>query len=98
MTVKKDVLFLCTHNSARSQMAEGMVNAWYSYRFLASSAGISPAILSPYAVKVMAELGVDISGHRSKGLAEFKERHFDIVVTVCADSSESCPFFPGRAT
>jgi arsenate reductase len=91
----ESVLFICTHNSARSQMAEGLVNALYSKVLRASSAGTRPGRVHPLAIRVMAELDIDISGQRSKGLAEFEGRSFDHVVMVCSDAAETCPFFPG---
>jgi arsenate reductase len=93
--VKKKTLFICTHNSARSQMAEGFLNAICGDRFEGSSAGIEPTKVNPYVVKAMAEIGIDISQHRSKSLEEFRGGHFDYVVTVCDHAKEVCPFFPG---
>ncbi len=93
--MKKRVLFICTHNSARSQMAEGFLRALYGDRYEAYSGGTEPSGINPYAIKVMAEAGVDISGQRSKGLEEFKGMRFDYVVTVCDRAREACPFFPG---
>ena len=89
------VLFACTHNSARSQMAEGMLRAWAGDRFQASSAGTEATGLRPEAVEVMAELGIDISGQRSKTLSEFTAQSFDWYITVCDDAQESCPVLPG---
>jgi arsenate reductase (thioredoxin) len=91
----RTVLFICTHNSARSQMAEGLVNALYSKVLTAKSAGTKPGQVHPLAIKVMAELDIDISTQRSKGLIEFKEQQFDYVVMVCSNASDICPFFPG---
>lgn len=91
------VLFLCTGNSCRSQMAEGWARSLGGGRLLASSAGIERQGLNPLAVQVMAEAGVDISGHRSKLLSELAGQEFDYVVTVCDRAHESCPLFPGRA-
>lgn len=91
----KRVLFICTHNSARSQMAEGLVNALYSKVLSAKSAGTKPGTIHPLAIEVMAELDIDISTQRSKGLIEFKEQEFDYVVMVCSNAAETCPFFPG---
>jgi arsenate reductase len=93
---KLKVLFLCTGNSCRSQMAEGWARHLKGDVIEAYSAGIEPHGLDPKAVKVMAEAGVDISGHRSKHLDEVKEIAFDYVVTVCDQAHESCPLFPGR--
>jgi arsenate reductase (thioredoxin) len=91
----KKVLFICTHNSARSHMAEGFMNALYGDRYLAFSAGTEPSALNPYAVRVMQEIGIDISDHRSKSVDEFIDRDLDYVVTVCDHAKEACPFFPG---
>jgi arsenate reductase len=93
--MKKTVLFLCTHNSARSQMAEAYLNKIYSDRYEAQSAGIHPTRINPYVVKVMAEEGIDLSGARSKSVDEYLDRDFDLVVTVCNNVRESCPIFPG---
>lgn len=90
----KKVLFVCTHNSARSQMAEGLLRAFYGDKFEAYSAGTNPAGVNPYAIKVMKEIGVDISKHRAKSLDEFKGIKFDYVVTLCNGAKESCPFYP----
>lgn len=95
MKNKISVLFVCTHNSARSQMAEALLNSLYGDRFIAYSAGTEPSGVSPYAVKVMKEVGVDISGNKSKHVSEFSGGSFDYVVTVCDSAKESCPFFPG---
>jgi arsenate reductase len=89
------VLFLCTHNSARSQMAEGLLRAWGGDRFDAFSAGTEATRVQPLAIFAMAEIGIDISGHTSKTLATFGGQTFDYVVTVCDDAREACPFFPG---
>ena len=94
--LKEKVLFICTHNSARSQMAEGFLNALYGDRYEGSSAGIEPAQVNPYAIKVMAEIGIDISKHRSKSVEDFRGKNFDYVVTVCDHAKEVCPFFPGE--
>ncbi|TET19166.1 arsenate reductase ArsC [Candidatus Bathyarchaeota archaeon] len=93
--MKKKVLFICTHNSARSQMAEGLLNALYGDKYEAYSAGIEPAKVNPHAVRVMAQIGIDISKHRSKSIKEFRGKKFDYVVTVCDHAKEACPFFPG---
>jgi len=95
-TKKKKVLFICTHNSARSQMAEGILRALYPERYEAYSAGTDPLEVNPHAVKVMEEIGIDISRHRAKSIQEFRDELFDYVVTVCDQAKESCPFFPGR--
>lgn len=93
---KVRVLFLCTGNSCRSQMAEGWTRHLKSNVIEAYSAGIETHGLNPNAVKVMAEAGVDISGQRSKHLDEFKDVAFDYVITVCDNAHESCPLFPGK--
>ena len=90
------ILFLCTGNSCRSQMAEGWARALKSDVIEAYSAGIETHGLNPLAVKVMAEAGVDISRHRSKHVEELKNISFDYVITVCDHAHESCPWFPGR--
>ena len=94
---KKKVLFLCTGNSCRSQMAEGWARALRGAEIEAYSAGIETHGMNPNAVRVMAEAGVDISGHRSKHLDELREIAFDLVVTVCGHAHEHCPWFPGGA-
>jgi len=88
------VLFICTHNSARSQMAEGFLNRLGAGRFEARSAGTEPGTLHPLAVQVIAEQGIDISGHRAKSLDAFLLERFDYVITVCDDANETCPVFP----
>jgi arsenate reductase (thioredoxin) len=90
------VLFLCTGNSCRSQMAEGWARHLKAGQIETYSAGIETHGLNPDAVRVMAEAGVDISGHRSKHLSELREVDFDYVITVCGHAHESCPLFPGR--
>jgi len=94
---KKKVLFLCTGNSCRSQMAEGWARHLKGDCIEPYSAGIETHGLNPHAVRVMAEAGVDISSHHSKLLRELKEIDFDLVVTVCDNARESCPMFPGKA-
>jgi arsenate reductase (thioredoxin) len=93
---KLKVLFLCTGNSCRSQMAEGWTRHLKGDAIEPYSAGIETHGLNPKAVQVMAEAGVDISGHRSKEVGELKSVQFDYVVTVCDQAHESCPLFPGR--
>ena len=93
---KIKVLFLCTGNSCRSQMAEGWARALKGDVVDAYSAGIETHGLNPRAVRVMAEAGVDISGHRSKNVSEFKDVNLDVVVTVCGHAEEHCPRFPGK--
>ena len=91
------VLFLCTGNSCRSQMAEGWARHLKAGQMQAHSAGIEAHGLNPLAVQAMAEAGVDITGQRSKRLAEVAGMHFDYVVTVCGHAHENCPLFPGKA-
>lgn len=94
MSEKRRVLILCTGNSARSQMAEGLLRELAGARFEVESAGTRPAGLRPEAVEVMREMGVDISGQHSKSVDEFAGRAFDYVITVCDDAREECPVFP----
>ena len=89
------VLFLCTENACRSQMAEGLVNHYLAGEAKAFSAGVAPGKINPNAIRVMAELGIDISQHRSKPVSEFEGQEFDLVITVCDRAREQCPFFPG---
>lgn len=96
MPSKKHVLFICTHNAARSQMAEGMVNDITEGDYKASSAGTKPSRVHPMAIEAMAEIGIDISRQRSKRLDEFEGQEFDLVVTLCSEAEEICPFFPGK--
>jgi len=93
---KKRVLFLCTGNSCRSQMAEGFLRDMAGDRFEVFSAGIKPTQVNPLAIKVMAEAGIDISKHRSKSAMEFMGQKFDYVVTVCDNAKQTCPIFPGK--
>jgi len=93
---KLNLLFLCTGNSCRSQMAEGWTRHLKGELINAYSAGIETHGLNPNAVKVMAEAGVDISGHRSRHIDEFRDVALDVVVTVCGHAHETCPFFPGN--
>ena len=99
--MKKNVLFVCIHNSARSQMAEAFLNHLCPEFFCAQSAGLEPGRLNPVVVQAMQEAGIDLSRNQTKAVAEFIQRHepFDFVVTVCDETSaERCPVFPGRAT
>jgi arsenate reductase len=93
--VKKKVLFLCTHNSCRSQMAEGLVNHDFAGRLAAFSAGTEATRVNPGAMAALREVGIDISGHRSKTLDEFAGQAFDYVITLCGDANERCPLFFG---
>ena len=95
--MKQSVLFLCTGNSCRSQMAEGLLRHLAGDRFEVASAGTHPVGLNSGAVEVMKEIGIDISKHRSKGLNEFEGRHLGHVITVCDRAKESCPIFPSTA-
>ena len=94
---KHTVLFLCTGNSARSQMAEGLLRELGGEGFDVESAGTAPAGLNPLATEVMREIGIDLSGQRSKSVADFLGKRFDHVITVCDRAKESCPIFPGAA-
>ena len=94
--MKHTILFICTHNSARSQLAEGLVNHSFSETWEAKSAGTEQTIVKPFAIKAMAEAGIDSSHHTSKTVDAFKGQQFDVVVTVCDSARETCPFFPGK--
>lgn len=99
MPTKTKVLFICVHNSARSQMAEAFLNQIAGDRYVACSAGLEPGQLNPFAVKVMREAGIDISNHQTKSVQDIlkKEKTFDIVVTVCDEASAGrCPVIPGK--
>jgi arsenate reductase len=91
----KRVLFICTRNSARSQMAEGLINHDLAGKVQAFSAGTEPTSVHPLAAAVMKEVGIDISGHRSKSLDEFVSEKFDFVITLCDHAAESCPVYFG---
>lgn len=97
MSDKKRVLILCTANSARSQMAEGLLRHDAGEKFDVESAGTKPSFVRPEAIAVMRELGIDISGHRSKNVDEFDGQHFEYVITVCDNARETCPVFLGKA-
>ena len=92
---KRKVLILCTGNSARSQMAEGLLRHEAGDRFEVFSAGTRPTHVRPEAIEAMAEIGIDISTHRSKSVDEFVGRDLDYVITVCSHANEACPVFPG---
>jgi arsenate reductase (thioredoxin) len=94
---KPRVLILCTGNSARSQMAEGLLRHDAGDRFEVFSAGVEPVPIRPEAIAVMREIGIDLSGHRSKHVNEFAGQHFRYVLTVCDHAREICPVFPGAA-
>ena len=93
---RKNVLFICTHNSARSQMAEALMNHFLGDRFKAFSAGTKPSRVHPAAIRVMNEIGISLDGHRSKNIGDFIEAgmEFDLVVTVCDNARENCPNYP----
>ena len=88
------VLFLCTGNSARSQIAEGLLRHFHGDSFQVYSAGIEPSFVRPQAIRIMNEIGIDISTHRSKSIDEFLTQKFDYVITVCDNANERCPIFP----
>jgi len=92
----KKIIFLCTGNSCRSQMAEGFMRNMAGNKFEVFSAGVEPTEVNPYAIKVMAEVGIDISSHKSKSVNEFLNWQFDYVITVCDHARQVCPVFPGR--
>jgi len=92
----KKILFLCTGNSCRSQMGEGFMRHMAGNKFEVFSAGVEPTQVNPYAIKVMAEAGIDISSHQSKSVNEFLEQKFDYVITVCNHAKQVCPIFPGQ--
>ncbi len=95
--VRPRVLFVCTHNSARSQMAEGYLRRFGGDAVKAISAGTEPGELHPLAIAVMAEEGIDISGQQAKSVDDFVKQRLDYVITVCDDANEACPFFPNAA-
>ncbi len=96
MTERKRVLILCTGNSARSQMAEGLLRQAGGDRFEVFSAGTEPGRVNPLAIEAMREVGIDISNHRSKSVDEFLGQSFDYVITVCDNANRNCPVFPGE--
>jgi len=98
MNGKKRVLILCTGNSARSQMAEGLLREIAGSDFAVESAGVAPSSVRPEAVEAMREVGIDIAAHRSKSIDEFAGQNFDYIITVCDNARETCPVFPGKAT
>jgi arsenate reductase (thioredoxin) len=98
MTTPKKVLILCTGNSARSQMAEGILRHDGGGAFEVESAGVKPSSVRPEAIQAMSEIGIDVSGHYSKSADEFTGRVFDYIITVCDNAKETCPVFPGKAT
>ncbi len=96
-TTRQRALILCTHNSARSQMAEGLLRRLAGERFEVESAGTEQTRVNPFAIAAMNEIGIDISSHTSKTLDRFLDQKWDYVITVCDNANESCPFFPGAA-
>jgi len=97
MTDKIRVLILCTGNSARSQMAEGLLRHIGGGKIDVESAGVKPSSVRPEAIEAMREIGIDISDHHSKSVEEFIGQHFDYIITVCDNARETCPVFPGHA-
>ena len=96
MTLKKKILFLCTGNSCRSQIAHGLLNNIASDRFEVFSAGLSPNKVHPMAIEVMKEIDIDISLHTSDHLDNYLDKNLDVVITTCDDANQSCPVFPGN--
>jgi arsenate reductase len=94
--MKKKILFICINNSARSQIAEGFMKSFFSNKYDSYSAGIKPTKINPYAIEVMNEIGIDISQQYSKKIDEFKNIRFNIVITVCDNAMETCPYIPGE--
>ena len=92
----KKILILCTGNSARSQMAEGLLKHITKNEYEIHSAGTKPSLVRPEAIKALAEIGIDISGNRSKSVDEFAPREIDYVLTVCDNAKENCPYFPAK--
>ena len=97
MKTKKRILILCTANSARSQMVEGLLRHDRGDEFDVESAGTRATLVRPEAIQVMKEIGIDISTHRSKVVDEFQDQNFDFVLTVCDNANESCPIYPGHS-
>lgn len=95
--MKKKVLFLCTGNSCRSQMAEGLLRHYFGDKFEVFSAGVNPTEVNRNAIQAMANIGIDISQQKSKSVSEYIEQAFDIIITVCDNAKESCPVFHGNA-
>ena len=95
---KRRVLFVCVHNSARSQMAEGMLRAWAGDRFEVASGGTEARGVRPEAIEVMGELGIDISSHASKTIEQFMGQAWDFLIPVCEEACEACPYVPGAKT
>lgn len=98
MSEKKKILILCTGNSARSQMAEGLLKHITENKYEIDSAGTKPSIVRPEAIEALAEIGIDISNNRSKSVDEFASQEIDYVLTVCDNTKENCPYFPAKTT
>ena len=96
MTYMKKVLFICTKNSVRSQMAEGLMKSLGSVQWIVQSGGTSPTFVHPLATRVMGEIGIDISQQTSKSLNQFLNEEFDYIITLCDEAALSCPAFPGQ--
>lgn len=96
MTRKKSILVLCTGNSARSQMAEGLLKHICQDKYEIHSAGTKPSIVRPEAIEALTEIGIDISNNRSKSVEEFTDKEIDYVLTVCDNAKENCPYFPAK--
>ncbi len=96
LNAKKRVLFVCTHNSARSQMAEGILNHYHGSDYIGFSAGTNPTSINPFSIKVISELGFDISSNYSKGFKDLENIKFDYIITICDDAKEKCPVFIGE--
>ena len=94
--MKKRILVICTGNSCRSQMAEGFLRSFVGESVEVRSAGTHPSFVHPIAIRVMKEIGIDISSHTSKSVDEFRDREFDYIITVCDNAREHCPVFPGK--
>lgn len=92
--MKKEILAVCTHNSARSQMAEGLINSLFNEKYVGYSAGTEATQVKPLAIEAMREMGIDISHQYSKTTEDFRVKEFDLVITVCDSAKENCPFFP----
>lgn len=92
---KKKILFVCTQNSARSQMAEGLLRAMYGNRYEVFSAGTRPFRVNPFAIQAMDNIGIDIKAHRSKSIDEYLGQEMDYAITVCDSAKETCPYFSG---
>jgi arsenate reductase (thioredoxin) len=96
MSERKKILILCTGNSARSQMAEGLLKHITQNKYEIDSAGTKPSMVRPEAIKALAEIGIDISENRSKSVEEFVDKEIDYVLTVCDNAKENCPYFPAK--